>query len=372
MRLAGVFCLTVLAFSGARNALGQAVISAHSGVVNFTEGTVLIDDQPLVPKAGTFSSVHQGSTLRTEKGRAEILLTPGVFLRVDENSAIRMVSNALDNTRIEFLKGAAILDSNNAQKDAASITLLYKGFEIHFPKNGVYRLDSDPAVFETYVGEAEIRADGQEPKKIDESRQFFFGIGMDTAKYGDGAIDSFSEWARNRAETIEADNRAAQQSTADPNVPDPSDPSVLAAIPPIYSPYPPSYSVGSPGVFGAPVIIDNGFYGPFGPVTNLFPANPFTVIYVFPRFYGNGGKHPGWPGGIPPRKSTGYPTLPPLRAGYPHLGSGTPASYGGLQPLRSSYSSVHAPSGRVYVAPPRIASPAVASHPVMVAPIHHR
>ena len=370
MRLRGVFCFLLLAFLAGRNIPGQAIISAHSGVVNFTEGTVLVDDQPLVPKAGTFASVHEGSTLRTEKGRAEILLTPGVFLRVDENSAIRMVSNALDHTRIEFLKGAAILDSNEAQKGTDAIALLFKGFEIHFLKNGVYRLDSDPAVFETYVGEAEIRGDGQAPKKIDESRQFFFSIGMDTSKYGDGAIDTFSEWARNRAETIEADNKAAQQSTADPNLPDPGvDPSVLAAVPPIY----PSYSVGNPGGYGAPIIIDNGFYGPFGPVTNLFPANPFTVIYVFPRFYGGGGKYPP-PGqhGIPPRKTTGYPVLPPLRAGYPHAGSPTPLSYGSLPPIRSTYAPARVPVGRVYVAPPRISSPAIASHPVMAAPVHHR
>ncbi len=218
MRLSGVLCPWLLAVFACVNASAQAVVSTHSGVLNFYEGTVLLDDQPVDQKEGTFASLKEGSTLRTENGRAELLLTPGVFLRVDEHSAVRMAKNALSDTRVEFLRGAAILDSNQAAP-GNSIVLVYKSFQIRFPKLGVYRIDGEPGVFETYTGEAEIVADGQPPKTIDESHQFFFSIAMDTKKYGDGAVDTFSEWARNRAETIMADNQAATQSLADP--PDP-------------------------------------------------------------------------------------------------------------------------------------------------------
>ena len=43
--------------------------------------------------------------LRTEEGRAEVLLTPGVFLRLGENSSFRMITNRLIDTRLEFLSG---------------------------------------------------------------------------------------------------------------------------------------------------------------------------------------------------------------------------------------------------------------------------
>jgi hypothetical protein len=341
-------------------------------VINFTEGTVLIDDQPLATKAGTFASVPQGSTLRTEQGRAEILLMPGVFLRVDEHSSIRMLSNALDNTRVEFLNGAVILDSNEAKAPRGAVTLIFKGFEIGFLKNGVYRIDSDPAVLETYVGEAEVHAAGLPPKKIDESRQFFFAIGMDTNKYGDGAIDTFSEWARNRAETIAADNRAAAQSTADPTLPDPS---LVGPLPPIYPSYTPTplYPVSNPGVFGSTVVLDNGFANAFGPVTNLFPANPFTVIYVFPRLHAGG--HSNQPGsGIPPRKSTGYPVLSPTRITSPNPSPHRPMplTYGTLPPLRGyGPARIYSPVFRPPVPGinvPHVGAPSLVNRPMMMGP----
>ena len=92
----------------------QEVVSAYAGTVHYFEGAVLIDDHPLEHKAAVFSSIPNGSTLRTEKGRAEVLLTPGVVLRLDEDSSIQMVSNALTDTRIEFVKGAALLDTLTA------------------------------------------------------------------------------------------------------------------------------------------------------------------------------------------------------------------------------------------------------------------
>ena len=51
--------------------------------------------------------------LSTGQGRAEILLTPGVFLRVGENTSIKMLDNRLLSTRVEFLSGSAIVESDD-------------------------------------------------------------------------------------------------------------------------------------------------------------------------------------------------------------------------------------------------------------------
>src|SRR6516164_431312 len=84
-------------------AAGQSVISTHSGVVHFFEGAVYLNDQPLESHLGKFPTIPQGGELRTAKGRAEVLLTPGVFIRVGEQSAIRLVANQLSDTRIELM-----------------------------------------------------------------------------------------------------------------------------------------------------------------------------------------------------------------------------------------------------------------------------
>lgn len=358
MRLPGVLSPWLLVLTACPQLSAQAVISTHSGLVNYHEGSVFVDDQPLDQKFGTFSSLKEGSTLRTEKGRVEILLTPGVFLRLDENSAVRMLSNALTDTRVEFLRGAAIVDSNQAVP-GNSLVLVYKTYQLRFQKPGVYRLDSETEVFETYTGEAEILAAGQPAKSIDESHQFFFGIGTETNKYGDGAIDNFSEWARNRAETLAADNRAAAQSTAP--LPDPStdpDSYPLGATVPV-----PLYNQPSWGPFGSTVVVNSGFYGgygPYGPFSGpWFPEAPL-VIFVYPRFYG---RRPVY--GTPPR-TTAYPILPPMHSGYPHPSSYRPT------PIPLGTTMARPTVTHVTVAqPPRFAAP-VAVHSAGVAAIHHR
>ena len=92
---------------------GQSVISTRSGIVHFFEGTVYLGDQPLQSHLGKFSSVPEGGELRTAEGRAEVLLTPEVFLRIGERSAIRMVANELSDTRVALLAGSAVVDSGN-------------------------------------------------------------------------------------------------------------------------------------------------------------------------------------------------------------------------------------------------------------------
>jgi hypothetical protein len=311
MRLLRVLCLWLPVLIAYRDIRAQAVVSARAGVVNFSEGAVFLDNQSLNQQFGTFPAIREGSTLRTEKGRAEILLTPGVFLRIDHDSSVRLVSSALSDTRLEFLQGAAILDSNDAAP-GNSVLLTYKGFQLRFPKPGVYRLDSEPGVFQTYTGEAQIVGEGQAPQTIDESHQFFFGIGMETRKYGGGAVDEFSEWARSRAETIAADNHAADQSTADPGDA-PTSPFGTTV------PTPPS-AVPSYGTFGAPVFIDSGL---FGSTYNPFFGSPFglpmQVIYVFPRWYGRNPWRSMPSRAVPPHRIGGYPAVSSLRNSYPRL-----------------------------------------------------
>lgn len=362
-----LLCLSLLVFVAFRDIRAQAVVSAHSGVVNFSEGSVLLDDQPLNQQFGAFPAIREGSTLRTEDGRAEILLTPGVFLRIDHRSSVRLVSNALSNTRVEFLQGSAILDSNDAVP-GNSVVLIYKSYELRFPKPGVYRLDSEPGVFETYTGEAQITPQGETPQTIDESHQFFFGIGMQTRKFGDGAVDQFSEWARNRAETIAADNRAADQSTADPGD-TPTSP-FGTTVPD------PSFAVPSYGTFGAPVFVDNGLLASaYGPFFGSPFGYPIQVFYIFPRWYGSRwyGNNP-WRATSPghpspwrqmPLHNTGYPTLSATRNGYPALLAPRPA----VVPLSQRLSTT-VPNRTVVAPVRRMITPSVA-RPMSIMPARH-
>jgi hypothetical protein len=113
----------------------QQVISAHAGVVHYTEGRVFVGDQAIQRKFGVFPDLQVGEELRTEAdGSAEILLTPGAFLRVAQNSSARMLSRELSDTRFEVLSGTAMVECDDLAKGTA-LALVYQGRSIQFEKN---------------------------------------------------------------------------------------------------------------------------------------------------------------------------------------------------------------------------------------------
>src|SRR5690242_544330 len=108
----------LLVLSGT-TAFSQQAISARSGMVHYIEGSVFTGDQKVDGKFGSFPQVKENQVLRTEEGRAEVLLTPGVFARIGESSSIRMITNRLIDTRLEFLTGSMIMESDDMLKDNA-------------------------------------------------------------------------------------------------------------------------------------------------------------------------------------------------------------------------------------------------------------
>lgn len=194
-------------------ASGQSVISTHSGVVHFFEGTVYLDDQPLQFRLGKFPSIPEGGELRSEQGRAEVLLTPGVFLRMGERSAIRLLASDLSDTRVELVEGSAIVDSAQPTPDT-SVTLIYKNWTMHSAAPGAYRIDSEPPRIVVHRGETEVFAGGDRvPVSV--------GPGMELALDGnaDGRLapehtfensgDALNTWTDGRNQSISADNAIA-------------------------------------------------------------------------------------------------------------------------------------------------------------------
>lgn len=306
-----------LAFLACFPVSGQLVVSVHSGVVHFSEGSVFIDDRPLDQKLGTFASVKEGSTLRTEEGRAEVLLTPGVFLRIDENSSIRMISNAIKDTRVEFVGGSIIVDSVDATADN-SVVVTYKDCQIRFPQKGVYRMDSEPPVLQVYNGGAEVTHDGK-PAAVDASHLFFFSLGLVTQKFGEGADDEFYQWSKDRSDFISADNRSAAQSAGDPGQMDSGQ--GVGRDPDLYLGSPIYGGLGTPGYGGLSSTFPlnySPFYSnvPFG----MGVWNMYSIYYIYlPRY-----RH--WPGHAPWPVGTRRPGLSPTGIGISHggLGIGSP------------------------------------------------
>lgn len=193
---------------------GQSVISTHSGVVHFFEGAVYLDDQRLEAHLGKFPTVAQGAELRTAIGRAEVLLTPGVFLRIGERSAVRMVSNDLADTQVEFQSGSVMVDSAEPNPDT-SVTIVYKNWKVHAAQKGVYRIDSDPPRLWVLQGAAEVAAGGQ-PVTVEQGMSVPFAEVLVPEPSSEPPADGLSDWAKGRGQSIVADNAITAQIDEDP------------------------------------------------------------------------------------------------------------------------------------------------------------
>jgi len=189
----------------------QNAISAKAGMINYVEGTVSLDGQPVKVKVDNFPNLRNNSELRTEEGRAEVLLGPGVFMRLGENSAVRMVSNDIMNSRLEFLGGSVIVESADLEKNE-SIGFTYKGSSIDLLKKGVYRFDGEPAQISVYDGEARVMNDGQ--AQVVKRAHLLRMDGVAVAEKFDEktAGDSTYRWARRRAEYLAVANVSAARS----------------------------------------------------------------------------------------------------------------------------------------------------------------
>ena len=192
------------------SAFAQSVVSAHSGTLHYFEGAVTIDDKVAEQHPGKFNEIKENSVLRTQLGRAEVLLTPGVFLRIGENSALKILDNRLLSTRVELLSGVAMIESDDREmsvKDPA-VTILYKNYEIQPVKFGLFEINAEAGHLKVFKGQASVLAGGNRVV-VKDGRMMPFSAALLTEKFDDKNVDDLYLWTRDRSAHLSAANMAS-------------------------------------------------------------------------------------------------------------------------------------------------------------------
>lgn len=122
------------------------VVSVKAGIVNLADGDVSYKH----PDA-EWDMLIGGDELRTGdivktglSGRAEILLNPGSYLRIAENSEVVLADASLDNLKIQVLSGSAILEVSMGSGDKGIFaTLITPHAKFLVVEGGIYRLNVD-------------------------------------------------------------------------------------------------------------------------------------------------------------------------------------------------------------------------------------
>ena len=73
-----------------------------------------MEGQSLGPEAIGTTELKPGQSLETQTGKVEILLTPGVFFGLGDNSSAMMISPSLTDTELRLDKGEATVDRSDS------------------------------------------------------------------------------------------------------------------------------------------------------------------------------------------------------------------------------------------------------------------
>ncbi len=185
---------------------------ARPGTVNYVEGTAYLEGKQLNTHDVGSTEMNRGEVLKTGAGRAEILLIPGVFLRLDDNSAVKMISPDITPTQVELEQGRAgvEVDEIYPQNDLEIIT---GGVTTQLVKTGYYEFDANHPTAMVFKGKAAVEVGDGKYVMVKNHHEMTLAQGVkekstNFAARGDG--DGLYNWSSLRSQYLaEANNQIA-------------------------------------------------------------------------------------------------------------------------------------------------------------------
>jgi hypothetical protein len=187
---------------------------ARPGTVNYIEGTAYLDGRKLNNQNVGRAELNPGQVLTTSDGKAEVLLAPGIFLRLDDHSAVKMISPDLTRTKVEIEQGRAAMevDQTLPQNQAQIVD---GGVTTQVVKPGYYEFDATHPEVMVFKGQAEVELGNKWVKINDHHELALFGVAAGahekTANFDTrGAQDELYNWSSLRSQFLaEANNQIA-------------------------------------------------------------------------------------------------------------------------------------------------------------------
>ena len=197
-------------------------IGARAGLVNHVDGNpVIFTAEQLVSKPLLSRAMIQPMS-RIETGqndRVEILLNPGSYLRVAENSVVRINETKLDNVRVALDKGTVIVESSVFDKKVHALRIETGAGEVAIQKEGLYRFEADPeqATVDVAVrrGKAQWLPEGKPQVTLKAGNRFQLPVSsaggdLQYAKISKEQMDNLDNWSMRRAQyLVAASDRAS-------------------------------------------------------------------------------------------------------------------------------------------------------------------
>ena len=206
-----VFAVYCVAAAAQTQSQELYVISAKAGKVNLISGKVTFQRKADHARpSSSMSDLDSGDALKTgADGRVEVLLNPGSYVRVAENSELEMTNSALDSLHLTLKSGSAVIEATGTGGTRLLAQISTPQTSITIDRNGVYRLNVLPAGTTevlVYKGRALVGPDAA--MKVKDGRKAIISNGaIEIAKFDKKSLDVFDSWSKERAKELATANR---------------------------------------------------------------------------------------------------------------------------------------------------------------------
>jgi uncharacterized membrane protein len=204
--------LAALFFAAVLASAQQQQRVARPGALNYIEGQVTLDGRTIQPQQIGSLEAAPGQVLATTDGRAEMLLTPGVFLRLGSNSAVKMIVPSLTNTRVELLRGKAMVEADQLEKEN-HLDIIDHGVNTVLEKKGIYEFNANNPAVAVYDGKARVQQDDRS-KDVGKGKRLALADnpGLKVQKFNRNEDqDELYAWSKLRSEYMAQANQESAQ-----------------------------------------------------------------------------------------------------------------------------------------------------------------
>ena len=219
------FCALILLLSGVATAFAQKeaararsrdrfVISARAGGVNAVTGKTGVHSRgsAIWEELTIKDNLQGGDVVKTGlDGRVEILLNPGSYMRVGENSEFELTSNSLDNLEVRLISGTAIVEATGAEDTELMINITTPHAKMAIVRRGLYRVNVVPGdVTEVIVRKGRLLLSDPDAKIKGGKKLIFSGSSYSVAALTESEkkdVDSLEQWSKGRAQVVAKANQ---------------------------------------------------------------------------------------------------------------------------------------------------------------------
>jgi hypothetical protein len=201
--LVALLCAILPSLAAAQNR-ERFGISAKAGGVNAVVGRVRVTrgDEQLQVLTSTDNLVAGETVTTASSSNAEILLNPGSYFRLGENSEFEFEDISLDHLRLRLLKGSAIIEATGVADMDLGIKVATVHGEFTIVRSGVYRVDVRPDSAELAVRKGRASFGPDKTDIVKGGKVVTLTNGVATVAKLNKDKDGFDTWSKQRAELL--------------------------------------------------------------------------------------------------------------------------------------------------------------------------